>query len=197
MRLPARCPSIAPCARRSSSDNELLPRRKAARCWTVETSALSSRPMPTSSCSSPPASPRAHSAVLPKCAATDAMSLWRTSLRDIAARDARDMNREDAPLKPASDAYIFDTTSFDKDAAIDAAIEVGRGSSAELNAFLLWPWSASPAENGAQNPPDTSQVCASAHQIAVELFLPLDRVPCVPSCRMPPRKKLAFRAPFA
>ena len=43
---------------------------------------------------------------------------------DIAARDARDMNREDAPLKPASDAYIFDTTSFDKDAAIDAAIEV-------------------------------------------------------------------------
>ena len=43
---------------------------------------------------------------------------------DIAARDARDMNREDAPLRPAPDALIFDTTDFGKDAAIEAAIEV-------------------------------------------------------------------------
>ena len=42
---------------------------------------------------------------------------------DIAQRDARDMNRTDAPLKPAADALIFDTTNFGKDEAIEAAIE--------------------------------------------------------------------------
>ena len=43
---------------------------------------------------------------------------------DIARRDARDMNRAEAPLKPAEDAYVFDTTSFNREEAIDAAIEV-------------------------------------------------------------------------
>ena len=42
---------------------------------------------------------------------------------DIAQRDARDMNRTDAPLKPAEDALIFDTTSFNREEAIAAAIE--------------------------------------------------------------------------
>lgn len=42
---------------------------------------------------------------------------------DIVQRDARDMNRTDAPLKPAGDALIFDTTSFNKDEAVTAAIE--------------------------------------------------------------------------
>lgn len=42
---------------------------------------------------------------------------------DIVRRDARDMNRADAPLKPAEDALIFDTTSFGRDEAIAAAIE--------------------------------------------------------------------------
>ena len=42
---------------------------------------------------------------------------------DIAARDARDMNRADAPLRPAHDALLFDTTNFSKDEAIEAAIE--------------------------------------------------------------------------
>ncbi|MDG5747325.1 d(CMP) kinase [Qipengyuania sp. XHP0207] len=42
---------------------------------------------------------------------------------DLARRDARDMNRSDAPLKPAADALIFDTTSFDRKEAIEAAIE--------------------------------------------------------------------------
>ncbi|WP_432200268.1 (d)CMP kinase [Erythrobacter sp. W53] len=42
---------------------------------------------------------------------------------DLARRDARDMNRKDAPLVPAKDAMIFDTTHFDKDEAIAAAIE--------------------------------------------------------------------------
>ena len=43
--------------------------------------------------------------------------------RDIAARDARDINRKDAPLRAAPDALVIDTTAFDKDQAIEAAIE--------------------------------------------------------------------------
>lgn len=43
--------------------------------------------------------------------------------RDIAARDARDMGRADAPLKAAPDALVLDTTHFDRDQAIEAAIE--------------------------------------------------------------------------
>ena len=43
---------------------------------------------------------------------------------DIARRDARDMNREDAPLKPAKDALILDTTQLGKEDAIAMAIEV-------------------------------------------------------------------------
>lgn len=44
--------------------------------------------------------------------------------RDIARRDVRDMQRADAPLRPASDAYILDTTAFDREQAIEAAIDV-------------------------------------------------------------------------
>lgn len=43
--------------------------------------------------------------------------------RFVARRDARDINRADAPLKAAPDALVLDTTSFDKDQAIEAAIE--------------------------------------------------------------------------
>lgn len=43
--------------------------------------------------------------------------------RDIAARDARDMGRKDAPLIAAPDALVLDTTHFGRDAAIEAAIE--------------------------------------------------------------------------
>ncbi len=42
----------------------------------------------------------------------------------IARRDERDMNREDAPLKAAPDAFILDTTTLDKEAAIAAAIKI-------------------------------------------------------------------------
>ena len=42
----------------------------------------------------------------------------------IGRRDARDMGRKDAPLKPAPDAYVLDTTALDKDASIAAAIEI-------------------------------------------------------------------------
>tara|TARA_R100001126_G_C4876068_1_gene175975 strand:- start:960 stop:1589 length:630 start_codon:yes stop_codon:yes gene_type:complete len=41
----------------------------------------------------------------------------------IARRDERDMGRKDAPLKPASDAFVLDTTVLDKTASIAAAIE--------------------------------------------------------------------------
>ena len=43
--------------------------------------------------------------------------------RDIAARDARDINRADAPLRAARDALVLDTTHFGREAAIEAAIE--------------------------------------------------------------------------
>ncbi len=39
--------------------------------------------------------------------------------RDVVNRDARDINRKDAPLKAAPDAMIIDTTSFDRNAAFD------------------------------------------------------------------------------
>lgn len=43
--------------------------------------------------------------------------------KDIVARDARDINRKDAPLKAAPDALVIDTTSFDRDAAFEAVLE--------------------------------------------------------------------------
>ena len=43
--------------------------------------------------------------------------------QDIARRDDRDINRADAPLIAAPDAFVIDTTELGKDAAIRAAIE--------------------------------------------------------------------------
>lgn len=43
--------------------------------------------------------------------------------RDIAARDARDIGRKDAPLIAAPDALVIDTTFFDREQAIETAIE--------------------------------------------------------------------------
>ncbi|MEP0190769.1 MAG: (d)CMP kinase [Erythrobacter sp.] len=42
---------------------------------------------------------------------------------DISRRDARDMNRTDAPLFPAQDAMIIDTTAFDKEQAFEAVLD--------------------------------------------------------------------------
>ncbi len=42
--------------------------------------------------------------------------------QDIAARDARDIGRADAPLRAAPDALVFDTTHFGRDEAIAEAI---------------------------------------------------------------------------
>lgn len=43
--------------------------------------------------------------------------------KDIVRRDARDINRADAPLKAAPDAFIIDTTSFDREQAFEMVLE--------------------------------------------------------------------------
>jgi CMP/dCMP kinase len=45
---------------------------------------------------------------------------------DIAARDARDMGRADAPLRAAPDALVIDTTHFNREQAIEAVLEAVR-----------------------------------------------------------------------
>jgi cytidylate kinase len=45
-------------------------------------------------------------------------------LNDIRRRDARDSRRAAAPLKPAPDAHLLDTTHLDIDAAFRAAVEI-------------------------------------------------------------------------
>ena len=47
-------------------------------------------------------------------------------LRDIRERDARDSARATAPLKPAADAVILDTTDLTIDAAIGAVLDLYR-----------------------------------------------------------------------
>jgi len=47
--------------------------------------------------------------------------------RDITARDARDMDRKDAPLIAAADALTLDTSAFNREEAIEAAIEAVEG----------------------------------------------------------------------
>jgi len=44
-------------------------------------------------------------------------------LADLRARDARDSARATAPLKPADDAVLLDTTELSIDAAVERAIE--------------------------------------------------------------------------
>jgi cytidylate kinase len=46
------------------------------------------------------------------------------TLADILRRDERDTGRAVAPLKPAADAHVLDTTSLDIAAALDAAIAI-------------------------------------------------------------------------
>ena len=43
--------------------------------------------------------------------------------KDVVARDARDINRADAPLKAAPDAMVIDTTSFDREQAFETVLE--------------------------------------------------------------------------
>ena len=43
--------------------------------------------------------------------------------KDVVARDARDINRKDAPLKAAPDAMVIDTTSLDREQAFQTVLE--------------------------------------------------------------------------
>jgi cytidylate kinase len=45
-------------------------------------------------------------------------------LADILARDERDSSRETAPLKPAADAILLDTSALDVEQAIAEAIRL-------------------------------------------------------------------------
>ncbi|WND03332.1 (d)CMP kinase [Temperatibacter marinus] len=45
-------------------------------------------------------------------------------LADVVSRDDRDMNRSDAPLKPAENAHLLDTTKLDIDAVFDVAVKL-------------------------------------------------------------------------
>jgi cytidylate kinase len=48
-------------------------------------------------------------------------ALWEAVLQDLQARDARDSKRDVAPLKPAADAVVIDTTSLSPDQVFEAA----------------------------------------------------------------------------
>ena len=52
-------------------------------------------------------------------------------LADIERRDERDRTRTVAPLKPAADAHLLDTTHLDIDAAVRAAIAIVEAARAE------------------------------------------------------------------
>jgi cytidylate kinase len=44
-------------------------------------------------------------------------------IRDLRARDERDRNRADSPLKPAPDAFLLDSTNLTLEEAVKAAEE--------------------------------------------------------------------------
>ena len=44
-------------------------------------------------------------------------------LKDLAERDARDVNRAVAPLKPAEDAYLLDTSDMTADQAVEQVLQ--------------------------------------------------------------------------
>ena len=49
-------------------------------------------------------------------------SIYSRVLRDMEARDARDRNRSTAPLMPAEDAFVLDTSEMDADEAFDTVL---------------------------------------------------------------------------
>ena len=55
-------------------------------------------------------------------------------LADILRRDARDKSRSVAPLKPAIDAHLLDTTHLDIDAAFRAAVDIVEAARAKARA---------------------------------------------------------------
>jgi cytidylate kinase len=55
-------------------------------------------------------------------------------LADIRRRDERDTRRAAAPLKPARDAHLLDTTHLDIDAAFRAAVDIIEAAGASARA---------------------------------------------------------------
>ncbi len=54
-------------------------------------------------------------------------AIYERVLQDMRDRDARDRQRQTAPLVPADDAFVLDTTALDADAAFRAALDfIGR-----------------------------------------------------------------------
>ena len=49
-------------------------------------------------------------------------AIYERVLQDMKDRDARDSQRRTAPLRPADDAFVLDTTALDAEAAVAAAI---------------------------------------------------------------------------
>lgn len=58
-------------------------------------------------------------------------SIYARVLEDLRERDARDSARSVAPLKPAEDALVLDTTSLGADAAFAAAMELIRSAASK------------------------------------------------------------------
>ena len=56
--------------------------------------------------------------------ARDEPAEFTTILNDIRRRDERDLNRSTAPLRPAEDSVVLDTTDLDADATYKAALEI-------------------------------------------------------------------------
>lgn len=52
---------------------------------------------------------------------------------DLRRRDERDSTRSTAPLLPASDAFVFDTSALSRNEAIEAAIEIVREATGETS----------------------------------------------------------------
>lgn len=59
-------------------------------------------------------------------------SIYPRVLAELKERDARDMNRASAPLKPAADATVLDTTDLDVDEAFAEAVRIVGGPIREL-----------------------------------------------------------------
>ena len=49
---------------------------------------------------------------------------FETVLKDVKARDERDATRKDAPMKPADDAYILDTSDMGIDEVFQKAVAI-------------------------------------------------------------------------
>jgi cytidylate kinase len=68
-------------------------------------------------------------------------SIYARVLQDLMERDARDGRRAVAPMKPAEDAFLLDTTDLDADAAFEAALrhvseKIGSGGGGEPSPSL-------------------------------------------------------------